>query len=590
MTDVEAVKSRINIVDIVGEKVKLKKAGINYFGLCPFHSEKSPSFSVNEQLQIYKCFGCGQSGDIFEFVMKTNHYEFREALEELADRAGYKLQKTSSSSVDDKFAKEKDDLEKLNRLVLKFFQLELLQDDNAGKIYAKKRNLNQTLVKIFGVGYASDSSQKLTNYLIQSGYTKEYLVKSGISSKREGSNEVHDKFKNRLIFSIFDQKGKLVGFSGRYIGPDRKDFQPPKYLNSPETIIFNKSKTLFGLYQAQTSIRELKFAIVTEGQMNILSSHRAGVSNIVASLGTSFTDLHLDLLRRYTDNIYLAFDKDTAGKKAMLRTLEMIWKNKPEINCRIISWDSKLGKDPDEVINADQLIWVDAVNNPKDPIEYLIDEFEIKYENPGFEVKEKFVKTCIALLKSLKDSIKVDSYLQLLADRMGFSKSALADSLHKGTSNFDNQRHEVIAEPIKKVEKKKGSEIGDTIFAILLQNWDSTKHILLGIERDFIMKDYLELYDCLQFFVDESDLKDLPQSLDDETKELFERLMMKRINMDDNISSEEHILKNILQLLMSRRNELMQDLRDKTEDKVIDTIAKRLDEEIMMLRREKRVA
>lgn len=433
--DIEAIKSRINIVELIGEKVRLKKAGRNYFGLCPFHNEKSPSFSVNEEIQRYKCFGCGESGDIFTFVMKTENVEFREGLEELADKINYKLSNTNTGE-NEKLSKEINRILGLNEITANWFYKNLIKDKNLGLEYAKKRGLNKNLVHNFGVGYASDSYNELLNFLIENKYREEELEKYSLVVKRD--TKFIDKFRNRLMFSIFDDKGRIVGFAGRFIGKDKGEFKTPKYLNSSETILFHKSKLLFGLFQAKNSIREMKFAIICEGQINVISSFKVGVENIVASLGTSLTDQHLKLLSRYTDNIYFAFDKDIAGKKALLRSIEMGFKM--DLNLKVISWDQAKGGDPDELIATNPKLWIEAVNSPMDPVEYLYYEFRNKYKTINSENTASFFKLILKLLSFHQNKVKVEYYLKFLSEKFGISIASIEDLNNK--TNKQNQQFE----------------------------------------------------------------------------------------------------------------------------------------------------
>jgi DNA primase len=539
MNDVEAVKSRINIVELVSEKVRLKKSGANYFGLCPFHSEKSPSFSVNENLQIFKCFGCGEQGDALAFLMKTENFEFREALEELAEKVGYKLS-ASSHNTNDKEAEEIKRLLAINKYASEYFQKKLLDGDNPGIQYAQKRGLNNELIKKFGIGYASDSYQELTTILNQKKVDSQSLVKYGLSVDREG--RINDKFRNRLIFTIYDEKGKVVGFSGRNLIPDdpNASFKIPKYLNSPETLVFKKSKLLFGLYQAQEAIRKLNFAILSEGQMNIISSHKVGVHNIVASLGTSFTDLHMKLLSRYSSNVYFAFDKDTAGKKALLRTLEMAFKF--DINAKVVHWDPRLGKDPDEVIAKNPNYWIEAVNKPIDPIEFIFNEFDSKLGTTNIDHVNSFLKVVLPLIAAHKNEVKKEFYLKYLADHLGLPVAAIQDSLRKGQPVVRQK------EPEKKINddkelKKYDVTIFDKIFALIIQNWSSVKHMILALERDYMPEKYSDLYDCLFLFTDIDDVKEVRENLDEQTVDIFDTLMLLNVLVDESVSPEEHIMK-----------------------------------------------
>ncbi len=557
MTEIDELKSRVNIVDIVGEKVRLKKAGINYFGLCPFHGEKTPSFSVNEQLQIYKCFGCGESGDIIKFIEKTENITFREVLEELSERTGYKLKSSNIDPKTSKFEEQKRKILELNSIVANFYKKKLLENENEGLQYAKKRGISKSTVDKFLVGYASQSSQNLFNYLKQLGYEDNFLLDAGVVVRKEKTRLLEDKFKNRLIFSVLDQKGNIVAFSGRYIGKSQLGFEPPRYLNSPETLVFNKSKTIFGLFQAQESIKKFKFVIVSEGQMNIISSNQIGVENIIASLGTSFTKDHLEILRRFTSNIYLAFDKDNAGKKALLRTLEMIFTSDAEINCKVIYWDHDLGKDPDEVITKDKKFWIDAINSPMDPIDYLMNEFDNKFNLPSLETKNSFLKTIFPIINCHKNLFKKEEYLKKIAETFGITPDQLKQT-YLGRSTIKYQRSIPIS-PKKVVIRK---DAVDSFFALIIQNWSTNCDMILGLDRDFVADDYLEIFDCLSLYIDSSDLSEIRENLEGQHQKLFDELAMKNIKADKNLSVEEHLLKSVPNIIRAKYNEVIQKFRE----------------------------
>lgn len=570
MNDIEEVKNRVNIVDIVGEKVRLKKSGVNYFGLCPFHGEKTPSFSVNETLQIYKCFGCGEGGNAYNFIMKTQNVDFREALEILAERVGYKLSnKYEKNSVSQDEVKK---LLELNNFVRSVYTRNLLKDkDNSGILYSQKRHISEDLIKKFGLGYAPNGNQFLREKLHKNGYQDEYLIKSGICVRKD-NGIIKDKFVDRLVFSVFDTKGQNTGFTGRYIGNASKDIAPPKYLNSPETLLFQKSKILFGLYQAQEFIKKYNFAIVSEGQMNILSSYRVGVKNIVASLGTSFTIDHIRLLKRYTHNIYLAFDKDTAGKKAMLRTLEMIWKNFEEVNVKIIYWDNANGKDPDEIINIDKNLWIEAINNPMDPIDYII--FEFNKRNVGEEKVLSFIDLCRKLISNIPDELKKENYYKKLSTEFGYSLEAIKGSLR--TQSKNQPKVEVQKNSIN--SKFKENPV-DSFFAIYLQFRDKLKKISEVIDREFIETDYLFLYDLIEGS-EGQDIIEKINLLEESKKEFVNDLMLKPLYLDEKVIPKMHISKMIQGLLMYRYKALINSRDDKDH-----IIAERIKENILKIQK-----
>jgi len=337
MTDINEIKSRLNIEDVVAEYIKLEKSGIGFKAPCPFHNEKTPSFNVSPSRGIYKCFGCGESGDIFNFVEKIEGISFQESLEKLAQKAGVELTKSTGKS---KKEREKEKTEKENLLKIledstKFFQINLLKDEKA-KNYLKKRGVDEKTVKKFRIGLAKDSWHDLEIFLTKKGYSKVNIEKVGLIKKNEKGN-VYDRFRDRIVFPIFDLNDNPIAFSGRDLS--EKD-NTAKYLNSPETIFFNKSEILYGLNLAKNEARRRKYFIIVEGQMDLIMSHKVGFKNTVATSGTSLTEQHLKNLSRFSKNLIFAFDSDNAGieasykgmKKALTEDFDVKILNIPENN------------------------------------------------------------------------------------------------------------------------------------------------------------------------------------------------------------------------------------------------------------------
>ena len=336
---VEEVRMRNDIVDVISGYVKLQKKGSSYFGLCPFHNEKSPSFSVSREKQMYYCFGCGAGGNVFTFIMEYENYSFVEALKFLAERAGIDLPEVEYS----KEAKEKADLKltilEINKLAAKYFYAQLkAEGGKTAYAYLKNRGLSEETIVAFGLGYANKYSDDLYRYLKMKGYGDELLLKAGLISADERKG-AYDKFWNRVMFPIMDVNNRVIGFGGRVMG-DAK----PKYLNSPETIVFDKSRNLYGLNRARTSRKP--YFLICEGYMDVIALHQAGFTNAVASLGTALTVGHASLLKRYVNEVYLTYDSDEAGTRAALRAIPIL--KDAGITAKVIRMDPY--KDPDEFI------------------------------------------------------------------------------------------------------------------------------------------------------------------------------------------------------------------------------------------------
>jgi DNA primase len=591
MNDVDAIKSRLNIVEVVSEKVRLKKAGVNYFGLCPFHNEKSPSFSVNENLQMFKCFGCGESGDVISFIQKTENIDFLDALRELADKVGYKLPERKFNRKDDNYHESIEKLLRVNLFVSRHYQKKLNTGENAGKDYAfNKRGLNDELINEFGIGYTGEYKDELMSLLLKKGLSKKELIDYGLVAEKEGS--ISDKFRNRLMFSIFDERGRIVGFSGRFIGKENQNFKPPKYLNSPETDVFKKSRVLFGLYQAKEAIKKLNFVIVSEGQMNIISSHKVGVKNIVASLGTSFTDEHLRILLKYTDNIYLAFDKDQAGKNALKRTLELIYRqtNKEKrIAVKVIGWDKVYGKDPDELISQGKELWINAVNNALEPTEYMYNEFiKNNTEEQVITKSIRFRDFVTDINSNLSDRDEWIRLEKVLADKLNINMTMT--EITERVENWRSSKRNIsktLDKDEQLISKSKKFTLNEyaCFIGLLLQHWDEENVKKLFIDKNFIdtrnylIEQYRNLFDLLCSNV-EDDLGSIEEYikiyLDESQYSIYSKILYIPIDLDDNIPVEKHILRLIPKIQNKYKHYLMEKGKHNPEDSKLKEEIRRL--------------
>ena len=338
---VEEVRIRSDIVSIISSYIRLKKSGSNHMGLCPFHNEKTPSFSVNQSKQMYHCFGCGVGGNVYTFIMEYENYTFVEALKFLAERAGISLPEQEYSDRERRQFDLKNRLMEINKEAAKYYYYQLTSDrGQASRKYLLDRGLTKETIKAFGLGFANRYSDDLYQYLKGLSYEDELLKQSGLVAFDEARGG-HDKFWDRIMFPIMDANNRVVGFGGRVMGDGM-----PKYLNSPETAIFDKSRILYGLNMARRS-RESYF-LICEGYMDVMSLHQAGFTNAVAALGTAFTEAHSNLLKRYTKEVFLTFDSDGAGVQAALRAIPIL--RNAGLSVKVINM--KPYKDPDEFIRS----------------------------------------------------------------------------------------------------------------------------------------------------------------------------------------------------------------------------------------------
>ena len=402
---IEEIRSKNDIVDVISGYVRLQKKGSSYFGLCPFHNEKSPSFSVSRQKQMYYCFGCGAGGNVFTFLMEYENYSFLEALKFLADRAGVDLPEMEYS----KEAKERADLKavllEINKLAAQYFYVQLKnKQGEAAYRYLKNRALDDEIIKAFGLGYSNKYSDDLYRYLKSKGYKDDVISKAGLISFDEKQG-VYDKFWNRVMFPIMDVNNRVIGFGGRVMG-DAK----PKYLNSPETPVFDKSRNLYGLNRARTSRKS--YFLLCEGYMDVISLHQAGFQNAVASLGTSLTPGHASLIRRYVNEVYLTYDSDEAGTKAALRALPIL--KEVGITARIIRMDPY--KDPDEFIkNLGAQAFEERIHKARNGFMFSLEILERQFDMTTPEGKTEFMKEAAKRLTEFEEEIERNNYIEAVA-------------------------------------------------------------------------------------------------------------------------------------------------------------------------------
>ncbi len=443
----QELTERSDIVDVVGSYVRLsKKSGSNQFGLCPFHSEKTPSFSVSADRQIYHCFGCGKGGGVINFIMEIENLSFPEAVEFLAKRAGMAIPEQE----DGRESKKRRRLLDLNRDAAKYFYSNL--STPAGKValdYMSKRQISSATAKRFGLGYAPDSWDGLIRAMTQKGYSEFELKDAGLV--RSGKNGGHyDTFRNRLMFPVIDAKGDFIGFSGRILGDGE-----PKYMNSPETIVFNKSRNLFGLNLAKKS--KNGYIILSEGNIDVVMMHQAGFDSAVASLGTSLTPEQARLISRYTNEVIIAYDNDEAGRKASKRAISLL--EKLDLKVRVLSLTG--AKDPDEYIKEKG---VDAFRNllekSENHIDYRLQNVVDKYDLSVDEQKVAFVKEAAETVAQLSGSVERQVYAMRVAALTGMPKELVSDEVERRRkralaaarkqSDREQSRPEKMAQPREK--------------------------------------------------------------------------------------------------------------------------------------------
>lgn len=428
----DEIKSKLSVVEVVGEYVQLKKLSNSTFrGLCPFHNEKSPSFMVSEDKQIYHCFGCGAGGDMFRFIEKIENVEFIEALKILAKKANIELTfEKSKHSKEEKSRKEI--LKELLDLSCNYYNYILLNKEEGKEVlnYLKKRGLDESDIKKFRLGSSPNLWGSLYNFLKSRNYKDEDMFLAGLIIKNN-SGSYYDRFRNRVMYSIFDTHGDVVGFGARILSDNKNE---PKYINSPQTEVYDKSSILFGLNFAKQDIQKKKFAIIVEGYMDCITCHKYGFENVVASSGTALTEGQVKLLKRYTSDVYFCFDSDLAGINATERGIDVALEN--EINLKIISLRNTKYKDPDECIKNDIKEWEKAIDNALPFLDFYFNELESDVKNKT-NPKELREKTNIFLekLSKIKSKVEIDLWTKKIARLIDVDQSIINDELKSINAN-----------------------------------------------------------------------------------------------------------------------------------------------------------
>ncbi len=456
---VEEIRLKNDIVDVISSYVKLQKKGNSYFGLCPFHNEKSPSFSVSRSKQMYYCFGCGAGGNVFTFIMEYENYTFAEALKLLAQRAGVELPEIEYSNEAKEKASRKATLLEINKLAAKYFYAQLKSEKGkTAYTYLTQRGLSEETITAFGLGYSNVYSDDLYKYLKLQGYSDELLQNAGLISISE-KNGVYDKFWNRVMFPIMDVNNRVIGFGGRVMGKGE-----PKYLNSPETEVFDKSRNLYGLNRARTSRKN--YFLLCEGYMDVIALHQAGFTNAIASLGTAFTSGHASLIKRYVNEVYLTFDSDEAGTKAALRAIPIL--KEAGIVAKIIRMEPY--KDPDEFIkNLGAEAFEERINQARNGFMFSLEILERDYDMNSPEGKTEFQAEVAKRLTQFEEELERDNYIEAVAQKYHISHDNLRKRVAKEAIKSGMATPSV--KPKQAVGKEKNKEDGHVQSQKILLTW-----------------------------------------------------------------------------------------------------------------------
>ena len=472
---VEEVRSKNDIVDIISGYVHLQKKGSSYFGLCPFHNEKTGSFSVSASKQMFYCFGCGERGNVYTFLMKYENDTFKEAIEKLADRAGVKLPEYEMTEEQKKQVSEKSQLLEINKEAATFYYHQLRnKNGELGMSYFEGRKLSKETMQKFGLGYSLPYADALVKYLRSKGYKDEMIIKAGLASFDERRG-VHDKFWNRVMFPIQDANHRVIGFGGRVMGDGE-----PKYLNSPETMIFDKSRNLYGLNFARTSKKD--YLILCEGYMDVISMHQAGFIEAVASLGTAFTSGQANIVKRFCSSVILSYDSDGAGTKAALRAIGIL----REIGLTAKVLDLKPYKDPDEFIkNLGVDEFQKRIDNAQNSFFFEISIMERNYNTADPEEKTLFHREIAKKICEFTDEVERNNYTEAICDRYNISVDAMKKLIISYAGLGMTKSAVVIKSGVKKLDSDEGKKKAQR----LLLTWISEEPELWSQIKEYIGPD-----------------------------------------------------------------------------------------------------
>lgn len=573
----EEIKSRCNIVDVVGRVVSLKRAGSNYKGNCPFHNEKTPSFVVSENKQIFTCFGCGATGDVIEFVKKYYNLEFQEAIERLAKECGIEYKRGFGGNSRNELYYE------INREAALFFHKAFTQQKNPGLTYMLNRGITPETLKKFGIGYADDKWDSLYQHFKSKNVDVKILKELGLVSESKG--KIYDKFRNRVMFPIINTRGKIIGFGGRAIGD-----ASPKYLNSPENPIFLKKNNLYGLNLSRTDISKEDCAILVEGYMDVISLYQSGIKNVGASLGTALTENQAKLLKRYTKNIILSYDADNAGQQAALRGIDVLFKE----GCKPKVLHVTDGKDPDEFVKKrGRDAFKKLTENALGFVDYKISILKNRYNLDNYEEKVDFLKQAAQILRNLSP-VEAEVYIKKIAEEIKISENAIRLEVNGGSpaaapeeNNIQRQREKEETEKIEKEINSAVMLVEKNLLKLLITDYEYFK-IIAQYEEAFKSQYGKKIFAAAEVLYEQSEQLDLLKLQDSLNSE--ELLLLQ--DVIDNVKladKEEEVLQECLskiemQSLKSKEKLLLMQLSMADEEENQEVI-RNLTEQLIQLQR-----
>lgn len=486
MDAVEDIKQRLAIEDVIGEYVQLKRAGRNFKGLSPFSNEKTPSFMVSPEKQIWHDFSSGKGGSMFTFIMEVEGLDFKGSLEHLARKAGIDLTQYQSGRTAET-GKLKERLYAASEAAAKFYQVQFSRHTSTLEYVLRKRGYTKEIALQFRLGYSPNTGTALYDYLSKQGFTENELTKAGLVTKRY--DRVTDMFRGRLMVPLQDAQGKVIGFTARLL-EDNPD--APKYINTPQTLLYDKSRHIYGLHLAKDAIRKSGFVVLVEGNLDVIASHQAGVRQVVATAGTAMTEPHLKTLKRFTGDIRLAFDADKAGQTAAERAIPIA--SKVGVDLSIISIPS--GKDPDELIKQDTSLWEKAIQTHQNALDWLIDRYRDQLDLDTATGKRQFSDVTLAVVRQLPDAVEQEHFIAKIAGIIGVSTEALQSKLRTDAQTAVRKRNKPVQES-KPIENQHAIKDQNHFMALMLIQ-PALRSYLEPLNEDmFMQSDARQVYNFL---------------------------------------------------------------------------------------------
>ena len=550
---IERIKDSNNIVDVIGQYVTLKRKGTTYFGLCPFHREKTPSFAVSETKQVYHCFGCHSGGTVIQFLQNIENISFREAIEILAERARIELPKVQDTYYDIKQEKKKEMAYKINEMASNYFMKSLVDvNDKTNKLaqeYVKRRKLNKQMIIDFKIGY---SKIGLVKYLVSHGIKEEDIIAVGLAYRRD-NNSIVDRFINRLMFTLKDIKGRVIGFTGRKLD-DNLDVA--KYINTNENIVYSKGNNLYGLDIAKNYSRNEM--IIVEGNMDAISLHQRDIRNVVASMGTALTEKQARLILRYTKNVKIAYDSDAAGEEATIRGLDIL--NKLGADVRVVKYEG--AKDPDEyIIKFGKESFLKQVKNSISLFEFKLENVSKKYNLENISDKVKFMGEVLELLLKIRNSAERDIYIKEISKKYGISVESIYLEIEKKEKNIktDGISAEAFLENVKKETEKD-----------LENDKEKAEKIKKYTEELILIKVLIYNKSARVNFKNNISLSVISDELNRETIDnIIQNIDLDEVKLIDKLLLDEEISKKITEILSRDDNIFKSDMNIEEKDPMI---------------------